>query len=88
MQFYVKLDQLFELITDVNMKRAYFMMFLQSPMYACYMDTGMTALRHPEITPTALILNRLQHIHPKYLNTNQFQLASKICAHLRMLCAI
>lgn len=87
-QFYQKLDHLFEPIADVNIKRSYFMMFLQSPMYACYMDTGMTALRHPEITPTSIILNRLQQIHPKYFNTKQFQIASKICAHLRILCSI
>ncbi|MBC7472620.1 MAG: hypothetical protein H7196_05190 [candidate division SR1 bacterium] len=87
-QFYQKLDHLFEPISDLNTRRAYFMMFLQSPMYICYMDTGMTALRHPEITPPSIILNRLQQIHPKYFNTKQFQFASKICAHLRMLCSI
>jgi hypothetical protein len=87
-QFYQKLDHLFEPILDVNVRRAYFMMFLQSPLYGCYMDTGMTALRHPEITPASIILNRLHQIHPKYLNTKQFQLASKICAHLRILCSI
>jgi hypothetical protein len=87
-QFYQKLDHLFEPIVDVTVRRAYFMMFLQSPLYACYMDTGMTALRHPEITPASIVLNRLQQIHPKYLNTKQFQIASKICAHLRILCSI
>jgi hypothetical protein len=87
-QFYQKLDHLFEPILDINVRRAYFMMFLQSPLYACYMDTGMTALRHPEILPSSIILNRLQQIHPKYLNTKQFQIASKICAHLRILCSI
>jgi hypothetical protein len=87
-EFYQKLDHLFEHILDVNVRRAYFMVFLQSPLYACYMDTGMTALRHPEITPASIILNRLQQIHPKYLNTKQFQLASKVCAHLRILCSV
>jgi hypothetical protein len=38
-QFYQKLDHLFDPILDVNIRRAYFMMFLQSPLYNCYMDT-------------------------------------------------
>jgi hypothetical protein len=86
--FYQKLDELFSEVVDIHMKRAYFMMFLQSPLYITYTDTGLTALRHPEITPSSIILNRLQQIHPKYLNTKQFQIASKICAHIRMLCGV
>ena len=86
--FYLKLDQLFSEVLDIHIRRSYFMMFLQSPLYLGYIETGLTALRHPEITPANIVLNRLQQIHPKFLNTRQFQTASKICAHIRMLCGI
>jgi hypothetical protein len=86
--FFTKLDELFEEIHDIEARRGYFMLFLQSVLYTAYMDTGLTALRHPEITPSQIVLNRLQQIHPKYLSTVQFQISTKVCAHLRMLCSI
>jgi hypothetical protein len=87
-EFMDKLDDLLAPIQDINIKRNYFMTFLQSPLYAAYTDTGLTALRHPEIQPASIIFNRLQQIDPKYLNKRQFQSASKISAHLRQLCGV
>jgi hypothetical protein len=86
--FFEKLDDAFHDVQQIDMKRAYFMNFLQSPLYIAYTDSGLTALRHPEITPAAIIFNRLQQINPKYLNTKQFQIASQICSHIRMLASI
>jgi hypothetical protein len=88
LQYFQKLDDLFLNAHDINQKRSYFMNYLQSPLYLAYMDTGLTALRHPEITPSNIILNRLQQIDPKYLNTKQFQTAAKITGHIRSLVSI
>jgi hypothetical protein len=88
LQFFQKLDDLFLNEHDINKKRSFFMNYLQSPLYLAYMDTGLTALRHPEITPPAIILNRLQQIDPKYLNTKQFQTAARITGHIRTLVTI
>jgi hypothetical protein len=88
LQFFQKLDNLFQNAHDISQKRSYFMNYLQSPLYLAYMDTGLTALRHPEITPSSIILNRLQQIDPKYLNTKQFQTVAKITGHIRSLVSI
>jgi hypothetical protein len=88
LQFFQKLDDLFLHAHDINEKRSYFMNFLQSPLYLAYMDTGLTALRHPEITPSNIILNRLQQIDQKYLNTRQFQIAARTTGHIRSLVSI
>jgi hypothetical protein len=87
-QFFDKLDAIIGDIHDIYQKRSLFMNFVQSPLYLAYMDTGLTALRHPEITPPNIILNRLQQIDPKYLNAKQFQVASRVSSHLRMVVGI
>ncbi len=87
-QFFDKLDTIIGDIHDIFQKRSLFMNFIQSPLYLAYMDTGLTALRHPEITPSNIILNRLQQIDPKYLNSKQFQLASRVSAHFRVIVGI
>jgi hypothetical protein len=88
LSFFQKIDDLFSSIHDISQKRSYFMLYLQSPLYAAYMDTGLTALRHPEITPANVILNRLQQIDQKYLNSRQFQIATKITNHIRTMVGI
>jgi hypothetical protein len=88
LQFFQKLDDLFLNAHDINQKRSYFMNYLQSPLYLAYMDTGLTALRHPEITPSSIILNRLQQIDTKYLNMRQFQTTARITGHIRSLVSI
>lgn len=86
--FLNKLTRVFERITDVNLKRAYFINFLESQLFGKYINTTLTALRHPELKPSKIILNLLYQINPEYLNNKQFQLASVICNHLRNLCGL
>jgi hypothetical protein len=86
--FLQKLTQMFNQIDNVNLRRSYFMNFVQSPLFSSYLNTGLTALRHPELEPSKIILNLLYQIDPHYLNTKQFQHTSVICHHLRTLCGI
>lgn len=86
--FLNQLDNVFEKIPSLNIRRCYFMNYLQSPLFSGYLNTGLTALRHPELEPAKIILNLLYQIDPNYLNTNQFVQAAKISNHLRGLCGI
>lgn len=86
--FLRRLDAIFHKIENVQVRRNYFMNFLQSQLYASYMNTGLTALRHPELEPAKIILNLLYQINPNYLNNKQFHQAALISSHLRSLCAL
>jgi hypothetical protein len=86
--FLRNLDKIFDKINDVNVRRGYFMNFIQSPLFGSYINTGLTALRHPELQPPNIILNLLYQINPNYLNNRQFSQASIISNHLRGLCGI
>ncbi|MEM1312624.1 MAG: hypothetical protein AAGF07_04130 [Patescibacteria group bacterium] len=86
--FLKNLDKVFDKITNVNVRRGYFMNFVQSPLFGSYINTGLTALRHPELQPANIILNLLYQINPNYLNNKQFTQASVICNHLKGLCGI
>jgi hypothetical protein len=83
--FYHKTTQLFEKINDINERRNYFLNFLSSPLFKAYINTGLTALRHPELQPTSIILNTMYQIDPKYLNGSQFKTTSNISGSLRAL---
>ncbi len=87
-KFLNKLDKLFSSVDDVSLKRAYFMNFVESKLFAKYINTALTALRHPELQPAKIILNLLFQINPNYLNTKQFQIASLISNHCRNLAGI
>lgn len=86
--FLLKLDQVFENIDNINMRRNYFMSFLQSQLFSSYLNTGLTALRHPELEPAKIILNLLYQINPNYLNNKQFRQAAIISSHIRSLCGL
>ena len=86
--FLNQLTNLFNKIENIDQKRSYLMDFLQSPLFLAYLNTGITALRHPEIQPSRVILNSLNHINTKYLNNKQFQVAAKISGHIRSLVAL
>ncbi|NJS41832.1 hypothetical protein HC766_05935 [Candidatus Gracilibacteria bacterium] len=86
--FLQKLDNLFDKIPNINQKRNYLMNFLQSPLFNSYLNTGITALRHPEIQPSKVVLNTLNHIDTKYLNNKQFVITSKISNHIRSIVAL
>lgn len=87
-RFSNKIDEMFERIEDVNLKRAYLMNFLESKLFAKYINTALTALRHPELQPAKIILNLLFQINPEYLNSKQFSLAAVISNHLRNVCGL
>ena len=86
--FIKKLDNVFEKIPSLNVRRCYFMNFLQSPLFGGYLNTGLTALRHPELEPPKIILNLLYQIDPNYLNNKQFVQAATISNHIRGLCGL
>ena len=86
--FLGRLEDLFEQVGNVQNQRSYFMTFLQSPLFGNYINTGLTALRHPELQPTNVILNTLYQIDSKNLNKNQFKTAATLCNHLRGLCSL
>ncbi len=86
--FLNQLDSVFEKIPSLNVRRCYFMNYLQSPLFSSYLNTGLTALRHPELEPAKIIFNLLYQIDPNYLNTKQFTQAATISNHLRGLCGI
>lgn len=83
-----KLTTIFNQLDNINLKRSYFMNFVESPLFVSYINTALTALRHPELQPPKIILNLLFQINPQYLNNKQFQFAAVISNHLRNLCGI
>jgi hypothetical protein len=86
--FLEKLTTIFNQLDNINLKRSYFMNFVESPLFVSYINTALTALRHPELQPPKIILNLLYQINPQYLNNKQFQFAAVISNHLRNICGI
>lgn len=86
--FFDKIETLLDKFNDINERRNQYMYFISSPLFNSYIETGLTALRHPELQPTSIILNTLYQIDSKYLNGKQFRFASAINNHLRSLCGI
>lgn len=87
-KFLEKLDNMFEQIADTQTKRSYFASFVTSPLFNSYMNTGLTAVRHPEIEPREIILNTLHTTNNNYLDKRKFEIASIITNHLRHQCGI
>jgi hypothetical protein len=83
--FYHKTTELFEKINSIESRRNYFLNFLSSPLFKAYINTGLTALRHPELQPSSIILNTMYQIDSKYLNNSQFKTTSNISGSLRAL---
>jgi hypothetical protein len=87
-KFLEKLDGMFDQIGDTQIKRSYFASFVTSPLFNSYMNTGLTAIRHPEIEPREIILNTLHMTNNNYLDKRKFEIASIITNHLRHQCGI
>jgi hypothetical protein len=86
--FLQSLSASFDKIDNIQVRRGYFMSYMRSPLFSAYLNTGMTALRHPELEPAKIILNLLYQIDSKYLNNKQFKYVAMITNHLRNLCAV
>lgn len=86
--FLENLNNIFSRLDNINLRRAYFMNFVESPLFVSYINTALTALRHPELQPPKIILNLLYQINQQYLNNKQFQFAAVISNHLRNLCGV
>jgi hypothetical protein len=81
--FSKKVEKIFDKIENVDVKRGFFMTFLQSTLFKAYINTALTAMKHQELTPRNAVLNLLYQIHQKYLNRQQFALAAEISHILR-----
>ena len=75
----------FDKIPDPFQKRNYFALFLSSPLFRAYLNTGLTALKHDEIKPRNTVLNTMQRIDPRFLNRAQFEYTAEISSGLRTL---
>jgi hypothetical protein len=87
-KFLEKIDNMFDQVSDTQTKRSYFASFVTSPLFNSYMNTGLTAIRHPEIEPREIILNTLHMTNNNYLDKRKFEIASIITNHLRHQCGI
>ena len=83
--FFHKLENMFDSIDNIDVKRGYFMNFIQSPLFSNYLNTALTAMKHPEIKPRKVVLNTLYQTNPVFLNSKQFELTSSLSNHLRNL---
>ncbi len=86
--FTKNLTKAFDKVTDLNIKRSYFMNFMLSPLFVSYINTGLTALRHPELQPNKIVLDLLYQINTNYLNNKQFANTALITNHLREQCCV
>lgn len=87
-KFLKRLDVMFDKVSDTQLKRGYLASYLQSPIFSAYLNTGMTALKHPEIEPRETILNTLHTANNNYLNKKKFEITSIITNHIRHLCGV
>jgi hypothetical protein len=81
--FMNKIATEFGTIANPLEKRNYFTLFLTSPLFRMYINTGLTALKHPEIKPANTILNTMQKIDRNFLNRKQFENVSTISSGIR-----
>jgi hypothetical protein len=75
-----------ENIPSLFAKKCILATYLQSPLYVGYVNTALTAFKHPEIEPRKVVLNLLHSANPSFLNNKQFEIASAITGHLRYSC--
>ena len=80
--------KMFSQVRDINTRRNYLMSYLQSVLFKNYINTGLTALRHPELKPRAVVLNLLFQINNNYLNSRQFKYTAIINNHIQAQCNI
>lgn len=86
--FLDRLSELFNSINNISLKRSYFMNFLQSPLFNSYINSAITALKHPELQPRNIVLNILNQGNGQFLNLKQFSYAAQISNHVRNLAGL
>jgi hypothetical protein len=82
------LSDMFNSIENTTVRRAYYMNFLESPLFSAYMSSAITALKRDELQPRSIALNLLNQVNNQFLNLKQFSHAAMISNHLRNLCGI
>ncbi len=85
-QFYTKIDNMMEAIPDLFQRKSILATYLQSPLYISYINTALTAFKHPEIEPRKVVLNLLHSANNNFLSNKQFEIASAITSHIRFTC--
>lgn len=86
--FLERLTLLFDQVELVQVRRNLLMNFIKSPLFSSYINTGLTALKHPELTPRKISLNLLFQIDHRYLNNRQFYYTAIITNHVRALASV
>lgn len=86
--FFERTEDVFDEIESVDLKRGYFMNYIQSSLFNNYLKTALTALKHQELQPRKVVLNMMHQINSNNLNTTQFESAAEITNHLRSLVGI
>lgn len=88
-EFNNKIETLFEPIASITERRSYLVQYLSSPLFRIYLKTGTTALNHPELQPSNIVLNTLYQIDSQlYLNRKQFTSAAIVNSYLRQICGL
>jgi hypothetical protein len=85
-RFYTKIDALIEKTPNLFVRKCVMATYLQSPLYIGYINTALTAFKHPEIEPRKVVLNLLHSANTNFLSSKEFEIASAITGHLRFVC--
>ena len=86
--FLQRIETKMSTLPDMYQKRNVLALFLSSPLFKLYLNTGITALKHPEIKPKSTILNTMQKIDRRFLNRNQFEYAAMLSSGLRSMAGL
>jgi hypothetical protein len=86
--FYELSENYFDSIENVDIRRGYFMNYIQSSLFSNYLNTALTALKHSELQPRKVVLNMMHQINSNNLNTSQFEIVAEITSHLRSLVGV
>ncbi len=86
--FMSRTEEIFSRIDSVDLRRGFFMNFVQSNLLRNYILTGLTALKRQDLQPRKVVFNLLHQIDPNYLNTRQYQITADITNHLKNLAGL
>jgi hypothetical protein len=87
-RFLEYLSEMFDSIGNNAVRRAYYMNFLESPLFSAYMSSAITALKRDELQPRSIALNLLNQVNNQFLNLKQFTHAAMISNHLEESCVV
>jgi hypothetical protein len=74
---------------DISEKRAFFLQFMQSPLFQKYINTGLSALNESnELTQDSILNTQAQQSPSDKLNKSQFSIAAKVVNEVRNACLI